>query len=591
MSQTLVRLVNDNQENDGKKGIFKAIFNDGILVGKDAQIALQSIVLNRSHEEFTVNSTNDIFKFSFGAGGTIYEAKLTHKTYNQLTFIDLLKDIEDKMNLLLSTDKVHEINRQISVSFSDDEKVFIEVRGLPSPDVIPADSTGIQNRASRNGVGYFRYEDVSGIVIDTLRYEIVNPLKAARKQIFQLTRPIGDGDITSHLTAFAFGERAMGSGASMFRVRISKLTQNINGKGSGFVMGLMRNTQANYLKLRNSNRLVDPSQEFATGGGIKTSDLAFYVRTDDTIPVTGGFKVKPIQNNVAGGNVTVGTGTPPHKVTQEAAIDEADYFTDCQNDVVTIEITEGQIQVYRYKVDTALDFRAALDPYGGTWTMVRDTLFRQKYNPRQSDGSLTEFIPVIAILGDVTQTCLSEITFSQKPDSGVTNSIKTNTFASRYGGGGINTTPHPKFEPILHKFYFDECLSVARYIGFDTDVTNPLNTLVNNFYIDPFVLFGDKTLGNVLQTNTFIIELLSETLDSYDSFYEGRKNILYSIPLTNEVRANSYSLTYEPNNLIYINLKNRNKQLITRIVARVITDQYKEIELNGQSEINLLLKY
>ena len=590
MNQTLVRLVNDNQENDGKKGIFKAIFNDGILVGKDAQIALQSIVLNRSHEEFTVNSTNDVFKFSLGAGGTIYEAKLNHKIYNQLTFIDLLKDIEDKMNLLLSTDKEHEANRQISVSFSDDEKVFIEVRGLPSPDVIPADSTGIQNLASRNGVGYFRYEDVSGVVIDTLRYQIVNQLKAARKQIFQLTRPIGDGDITSHLTAFAFGERPMGSGGSIFRVRISKLTQNINGKGSGFVMGLMRATDENYVKLRNSNRLVDPSQQLATGGGIKTTDLAFYVRTDGTIPVTGGFKVKPIQPDTLP-NLVVGTGTPPHRVTQIAAIDEADYFTDCQNDVVTIEITEGQIQVYRYRVVSALDFHSSLDPYGGTWQMERDTLFRQKYNPRQSDGSLTQFIPVIAILGDVTQTCLSEITFTQKPDSGVTNSIITNTFASRYGGGGINTTPHPKFEPILHKFYFDECISVARYIGFNTDVTNPQNTLKNNFYIDPFLLFGDETLGNVLQTNTFIIELLSETLDSYDSFFEGRKNILYSIPVTNEVRANSYSLTYEPNNLIYINLKNRNKQLITRIVARVVTDQYKEIELNGQSEINLLLKY
>ena len=32
MNQTLVRLVNDDTEQDGKKGIFKAIFNEPLLL-------------------------------------------------------------------------------------------------------------------------------------------------------------------------------------------------------------------------------------------------------------------------------------------------------------------------------------------------------------------------------------------------------------------------------------------------------------------------------------------------------------------------------------------------------------------------------
>ena len=234
MNQTLVRLVNDNNINDGKKGIFKAIFNDGILVGKDAQIALQSIVLNRGHEEFTINSTNDILKFSLGAvDATQKEIRLNHRTYNKLTFFELLIDIEDKLNLALSSNENrHEANRQISVSLNDDDKVFIQVRGLPSPDVV----AGIPDSLilfDNNSVEYFAYEDAFGVERNTLVLDTLNPLKSPPERIQRLTRTSGVGDNlttdTTRITGYCFGNRPIGSGGSIFRARISKLEANTNG--------------------------------------------------------------------------------------------------------------------------------------------------------------------------------------------------------------------------------------------------------------------------------------------------------------------------------------------------------------------------
>ena len=49
-------------------------------------------------------------------------------------------------------------------------------------------------------------------------------------------------------------------------------------------------------------------------------------------------------------------------------------------------------------------------------------------------------------------------------------------------------------------------------------------------------------------------------------------------------------INYEGNNLLYIDLKNKNKRLIRNMRARVITDSYEAIELSGLAELNLLIK-
>jgi len=85
--------------------------------------------------------------------------------------------------------------------------------------------------------------------------------------------------------------------------------------------------------------------------------------------------------------------------------------------------------------------------------------------------------------------------------------------------------------------------------------------------------------------------MLSESLDSYDSFEQGRKSILAPIPVSERtISAGTGIVQYEPSNLIFIDLKNRKQRLIRNMRARIITDTYDSIEIEGLAELNLLIR-
>ena len=57
--QTLIRLTANSLDRTGKQGIFEGIFNDGILIKPNSQLALQSCSLSRDQDSFLVNSANN----------------------------------------------------------------------------------------------------------------------------------------------------------------------------------------------------------------------------------------------------------------------------------------------------------------------------------------------------------------------------------------------------------------------------------------------------------------------------------------------------------------------------------------------------
>ena len=85
--------------------------------------------------------------------------------------------------------------------------------------------------------------------------------------------------------------------------------------------------------------------------------------------------------------------------------------------------------------------------------------------------------------------------------------------------------------------------------------------------------------------------MLSELVDSYDSYQQGRKNILAPIPISDRtINTGTGIIQYQPNNLVFVDLKNSKERLIRNMRARIITDTYDPIEIEGLAEINLLLK-
>ena len=128
--------------------------------------------------------------------------------------------------------------------------------------------------------------------------------------------------------------------------------------------------------------------------------------------------------------------------------------------------------------------------------------------------------------------------------------------------------------------------TVANYLGFEEQNQNPKNELaVSQKFI------ATNTISKIFSTNTYLVEMLSEQLNSYDSFDGGRKNILAPIPLSDHtVGINTGIVHYEPSNLIFVNLRNDKERLLRNMRARIVTNAYEPITIEGIAELNLLIK-
>jgi len=86
---------------------------------------------------------------------------------------------------------------------------------------------------------------------------------------------------------------------------------------------------------------------------------------------------------------------------------------------------------------------------------------------------------------------------------------------------------------------------------------------------------------------SMIVEMLNLKLDSYDGLptQEQRKSILAFVPQGNQDRIT----VYEPNNLNFIDLKNKEPLLLRNIKARIVQGDYSNVNLLGQASLVLLI--
>lgn len=123
----------------------------------------------------------------------------------------------------------------------------------------------------------------------------------------------------------------------------------------------------------------------------------------------------------------------------------------------------------------------------------------------------------------------------------------------------------------------------AEFLGYNNQrVPQAGTTLARNIqYI------ADKIFKPRFFVQTMLVEMLNLKLDSYDGLptQEQRKSILAFIPQGNQDRIT----VYEPNNLNFINLKNREPILLRNIKARIIQGDYTNINLLGQASLVLLI--
>ena len=84
----------------------------------------------------------------------------------------------------------------------------------------------------------------------------------------------------------------------------------------------------------------------------------------------------------------------------------------------------------------------------------------------------------------------------------------------------------------------------------------------------------------------YLLELLNLQLESYDTFEEGRKNILALIPYDD---SNS-KVSYDPNNLIFLDLNNKESINLTSLKMRLVRADYSNPDISGLTSAVIYIK-
>ena len=136
---------------------------------------------------------------------------------------------------------------------------------------------------------------------------------------------------------------------------------------------------------------------------------------------------------------------------------------------------------------------------------------------------------------------------------------------------------------------------MANSFGFDSLSQNKFLTATTQAnYI------AERSLSKFLQTDTFLFELLNLSVVSYDSYNErylkspgamlgGRRNII-ATNIAGEDGLESERVYYQPNELMFISLDNKNTLSLRSIKARIVSTDYSTIQVDDMCEATLVIK-
>ena len=237
----------------------------------------------------------------------------------------------------------------------------------------------------------------------------------------------------------------------------------------------------------------------------------------------------------------------------------------CQlNDTVQIELTGGKyiLQIYR--------------PSAGD---LGDTSMLRFEAPVYNDSEIESIAPALYMTVGLLGPSFSGI-INYMSDPFISNPP---TFSLAIPSIQDAPPSFSKGDEIDHVLTFQK-LDLATSFGYDAKQITVTDT-------DQATILAPQSIVNSNHPSNYKIELLNIQLESFDSQREGRMNILSTIPTSKEFRDDQLSvLNFEPSNMFYLSIRNKNEMSLRNIRARVIDANNDPINLLGFSSINLLIK-
>ena len=418
MKNTLINL-SANDVNDGAtEAIFRAMFNDDIIIAPNSEMALQSVSLNKRLEVIEIDSNNDAITFQIVANtstensivyGGEHKIHCKHGTFTKNNFLELFTDMQNKMNSQIGVVSAKEFGMEILVGISSTEKIS------------------------------FQFEKTNNINFTKLSQNpitIVN--KACKEQtINSRSVVVADGNPSAVEAHYMYSNTNFSKGCGQFSARIELFNNANGGVPAGFVMGLIEDTADN------RNKLNDDTITFA--------DFRYGIATNKSMLSADNYLVKTTFDATIHHSGFVEASTPL-PVFQTGAGDEA------KNDILFIRLNKGKIELGKY------------DNTGGGRVLIGESL---DYDFGDENGA-KEYIPFISILGNSATTKLSSIKTSVTP-------YNSNTISDTFElDTGLSVFPQTNASITTYKLIF-ETQTLSNFFGYSQLLNTATNRLSNVF--------------------------------------------------------------------------------------------------------------
>ena len=208
-------------------------------------------------------------------------------------------------------------------------------------------------------------------------------------------------------------------------------------------------------------------------------------------------------------------------------------------------------------------------------------LFDEDY----TDGEI--LYPIIGFY-DSTDVSVRRVRFTPEDEvndgvSSKANGLELNLVGSEDLALGTPQPPTQDRNPTPSLIFEFPNKTIATFLGYDnirTEIPAPPAFRFNLKGQNP-LLFTDKS-------EAYIIELMNLGIDSYDGKKEQRKNILAFIQNTRESTLDD--VLFQANNLIFLDLKNKYKQILRNIDVRIVDSNYEDVDIQGEANLTILIK-
>jgi len=575
MPQKLIRLTCESND-----GIFNGKFDEDIHIKQDSEIAFQSLTMERQSSSFNVNSSNDLITFRSRRGAGDQTCRITNKTYEKEDRAELMTDITQKMNSVCDfVTNSAQMNVQWRAK-TNELNDLVEIDCRPSP--------------------FFPIAAYNPLVALSVFNTFSDREASTEAGVAGAEVPrMGSGGMT-RLTQTAAGnlnecymwvKRPFIKSTGSWRISLAAMTVGTANRPA-FTLGLVDEAGKNKL-------------DTAT---IQLTDLVYAIQVDENSadPAQGGYSYITAKGSAAT------TPTVPFVKIQNVGLG-----TQGTNDTLEITIVNNTLQGFIHQVSgkTSLVPSLPLVPGANLYPVI--------------------FLHLASTTGPVVTNTIDRIQCSLDPYHEVLDAewiayLKDNPQLENKRNDLPTVVDYDQefqlrtYEPNITL----GSLAFAEYLGYTNEVlvkdnflapppesiggelvNQPAVPLIDPFTDDPYRLLmgyiarARNVFKTAIDSESYLIDTQTFMLDSYDSYGfsldernansgGSRRNLLTTIPVTETAIVNSVNsrITYEPNTLDYIAIKNRSDIITRQIRMRLLNARYDPVITAGMAAITLLIK-